>query len=158
MKKKHDEQNRVKVAEFEGELDSTNLKCINDYDKVLFAHNAMMECDRLNATKRIMKEFNISQDRANKYMTLAREARSIVLANKGNLEQQITEAVTKFEYHRQKAIELNDIRAANEALKNMGQLLQLYVNRVEVEVTTKDFTLNWGKANIQDAIVEEIKD
>lgn len=151
--RKHDDINRIKVEDYNGELDATDLKPINEYDKILFSHNALMQYDYPNAVRAIMNEYSVSQDKASKYITLAREARNVVLANKGNLEEQINEAVTKFEYHRQKAIELKNIDAANKALIEIGKLKQLYVNKVEVEITTKNFNLTWGSANVQDAVI-----
>lgn len=154
-KRKHDECNKYKVEDYCGELDATDLKVINDYDRILFAHNALMRYDYLNAAKAVAKEFNLSEERAKKILVLAREARQIVVANQGNIEEQLEEAVSKFEYHRQKAIELRDMKAANQALIEIGKLKQLYINKVEVEITTKNFNLTWGSANVQDAI--EIK-
>jgi hypothetical protein len=141
------------------DIDQTSLKIINDYDRVLFAHNALMKYDFQNAIAAIMKEYNIERSRSEKYLILAREARRCVLANQGNIEEQIAEACDKFEYHRQEALKQGDIRAANQALAEKGKLLGLYVHKVEVEVTNKSFNLNWGTANIpniQDAeFIEE---
>lgn len=155
-KRKYDDISRIKTDDFNGEIGGQELKVINDYDKLLFAHNALMQYDFQNATKAVMTEFDLSHDKAKKWLTLAKEARSVVNANKGTIEEQINEAVDKFEYHRQKAIELRDMKAANQALVEIGKLKQLYVNRVEIEVTTKTFNLNWGAANVQDAVYTEV--
>jgi hypothetical protein len=154
--RKNDKYTQATVGK---DIDKTSLKIINDYDRILFAHNALMKNDYQNALAAIMKEFDLQERGAVGYIMLAREARRCVLANQGNIEEQIAEACDKFEYHRQEALKQGDIRAANQALAERGKLLGLYVHKVEVEVTNKSFNLQWGTANIpniQDAeFIEE---
>lgn len=147
------------MEEFNGELTRNEILPYLEEEKIIFASNAILSNTYPNAIKKIRKEFEISKDQAQNLIAQAKEEQSLANAYRGDIEEQINELCNRFEYNHQLAIERGDMKAANTALAEIGKLRQLYIHKYEVEISTKEFVLEWGTANIPtDVDYEEVDD
>lgn len=89
-----------------------------------------------------MEEFEVGEPRAKTFYKKVWER--IKTVDRQEFESELDKAIQRWEDYRIRAFENNDRRAEAEALKEIGKLQALYVDRQEVDVTVKQIDTEWG--------------